>query len=417
MCAARTTAEFTMRDSVATSGSAERPPFQPLAGVKVIEFSQMVMGPSCGLILADLGADVIKIEPLTGDRTRFFKGPAAGFFANYCRNKRSVALNVSASAGRDVARELIRHSDVLIENFRPGLMARSGLDFECLSKLAPHLIYCSLKGYLPGPYEKRLALDEVVQMMSGLAYMTGTPDKPMRAGASVNDIMGGMFGVIAIQAALAERGVTGRGRYIQSALFENSVFLMGQAMMFETVTGLPSVPYSVKDSPWPVYDLFDTEGGAKLFVTIVGEEHWTGFCRAFDRVQWLTDPRLSTSQGRVDQRPWLIPEIAAIFRSWPIDELSATLEKLGLPFAPVNKPGDLFADRHLRDSGGLIDIQLPDARIANTPALPLSIDGARLPNHRNPPAIGEHTRAVLAEFGYAAEAIDALFAQGIVGGA
>ena len=291
-----------MRDAGTTATSDGKLPFRPLAGLKVIEFSQMVMGPSCGLILADLGADVIKIEPLKGDRTRFFKGPAAGFFANYCRNKRSLALDTSTPAGQAVARQLIGQADVLIENFRPGLMARSGLDYESLAAITPKLIYCSLKGYLPGPYEKRLALDEVVQMMSGLASMTGTPDKPMRAGASVNDIMGGMFGVIAIQAALAERRVTGRGRSIQSALFENSVFLMGQAMMFETVTGLPSVPYSVKDSPWRVYDLFDTLGGKKLFVTIVGEEHWSGFCRTFDRAHWLTDPRLATSQGRVDQR-------------------------------------------------------------------------------------------------------------------
>jgi len=373
----------------------------PLAGVRVVEFSQMVMGPACGLILADLGADVIKVEPPKGDRTRHFKGIASGFFNTYSRNKRSVVIDTATPEGRQTARRLIASADVLIENFRPGLMQRLGLGYQSLSELCPRLVYCSLKGYLPGPYEHRLALDEVVQMMGGLAYMTGPPGQPMRAGASVNDIMGGMFGVIAIQAALAERERTGRGAHIQSALFENNVFLMAQAMMFESVTGEKSAPWSVKSAPWPVYDLFETADGEKIFLSVVGEEQWRGFCRAFGRDAWLDDPRLATSQGRVDQRGWMIPEIAALLKVRTMAELCPVLERLGLPFAPVNKPGDLFDDPHLRASGGLLDIQIADGRTVTTPALPFTIDCRRLQKRRDPPKLGEHTAEVLAELGIA----------------
>ena len=371
----------------------------PLAGIRVVEFSQMVMGPSCGMILADLGADVIKVEPPKGDRTRYFKSVASGFFNTYSRNKRSVVIDTATPDGQAVARKLIERADILIENFRPGLLGRFGLDYESVSKFAPKLIYCSLKGYLPGPYENRLALDEVVQMMGGLAYMTGPPGQPMRAGASVNDIMGGMFGVIAIQAALRDRERTGKGAYIQSALFENNVFLMAQAMMFESVTGETSTPWSVKASPWPVYDLFETKGGEKIFVSIVGEEQWTGFCRSFGRDEWLSDPRLATSQRRVDNRGWIIPEIASILKKRTMAELCPVFEALGLPFAPVNKPGDLFDDPHLKASGGLLDITITDGRTVQTPALPFTIDRERLGKRLDPPKVGEHTDEVMRELG------------------
>jgi crotonobetainyl-CoA:carnitine CoA-transferase CaiB-like acyl-CoA transferase len=369
----------------------------PLTGLRVVEFSQMVMGPSCGMILADLGADVIKVEPPQGDRTRFFKSIASGFFHTYSRNKRSVVIDTATPEGQSTARRLIGTADVLIENFRPGLLKRFNLDYQALAPEYPRLIYCSLKGYMPGPYENRLALDEVVQMMGGLAYMTGPPGQPMRAGASVNDIMGGMFGVIAIQAALAERQRTGKGAYVQSALFENNVFLMAQAMMFESVTGEASTPWSVKASPWPVYDLFETRDGERLFLSIVGEEQWEGFCRSFGFESWLADSRLTTSQGRVDNREWIIPAIADVLKRHDMPELCSTFERLGLPFAPVNKPGDLFHDPHLNASGGLMDITINDGRQVKTPALPFSINGERLPKRRDPPQLGEHTEEVLVE--------------------
>ncbi|HRK17425.1 MAG TPA: CaiB/BaiF CoA-transferase family protein [Hyphomicrobiaceae bacterium] len=387
---------------------------QPLAGVRVIEISQLVMGPSCGLILADLGADVIKVEPPGGDRTRFFQGNASGFFATYCRNKRSLAIDTSSREGREVLLRLVRTADVFIENFRPGLLERQGLGHAALSAVNPRLVYCSLKGYLPGPYENRLALDEVVQMMGGLAYMTGPPGQPLRAGASINDIMGGMFGVIAIQAALTERAATGRGRHIQSALFENNVFLMAQMMMYEAINQKPQQTFAIKSASWPVYDLFETSDGKQIFIAIVGEDQWRAFCERFDRRTWLTDPRFASKQTRIDNRPTLIPEIAVIAGQYDAATLSGILETLELPYAPVNTPSALFDDPHLNASGGFHTIDIGGGRQTVTPGLPLAIDGHRLPNHRNPPRIGEHTHEILREIGYDAEDIDRLAAANIV---
>lgn len=387
----------------------------PLSGIRVIEFSQMVMGPACGVILGDLGADVIKIEPLKGDRTRYLGGIGSGFFDTFSRNKRSIALDIAIPEGREVAKKLIASSDVLIENFRPGLMKRSGFDYESVSQFAPKLIYCSLKGFLPGPYENRTALDEVVQMMGGLAFMTGPPGKPMRAGASVNDIMGGMFGVIAIQAALSMREKTGKGQNVQSALFENNVFLMGQAMMFQAVTGRPSTTWAVKEAPWPVYDLFVTKDEKNIFLAIVGEEHWQGFCKNFGREDWLADPALADSKARVAARDKIIPEIAAIIKSRAADELSAIFERIGLPFAPVNAPSDLLNDPHLAASGGLFNLKLDGGKTGKAPALPIILDGVRPPKRLDPPQVGEHTREVLAELDFNDKEIQRLQDAKVIG--
>jgi len=265
-----------------------------LAGIRVVEFSHMIFGPSCGLVLADLGADVIKVEPPEiGDRTRRLRGAGAGFFPMFNRNKRSLALNVKTAAGLAVARRLIDGADVLIENFRPGAMDRLGLGYQALRDSNPGLIYYSAKGFLPGPYEHRAALDEVVQMMSGLAYMTGPPGRPLRAGASVVDIMGGAFGVIGILAALRERERTGRGQRVTSALFESAVFLCGQHMLQHQVTGAPAKPMPMRDPAWAVYDVFTCRDGAQVFVGVVSNTQWRDFCADFQLDDLLADSELA----------------------------------------------------------------------------------------------------------------------------
>ena len=385
----------------------------PLEGVRVVEFAHMVMGPTCGLVLADLGAEVIKVEPLEGDNTRRLVGAGAGFYPIFNRNKKSLAVDLKHSDGKKIVEKLIATADVVTENFRPGALDKLGLGYKELSALHPRLVYCTLKGFLSGPYEHRPALDEVVQMMGGLAYMTGLPDRPLRVGSSVNDIMGGMFGAIGILAALREREFTGRGKLVKSALFENTVFLVGQHMAQYAITGEAPPPMSVKKPAWGVYDIFETKDD-RLFVGIVTDTQWEVFCREFRENELASDARIKTNGARVKQRAWLIPRIGEVFKRWTRADLEKKLEAIGLPYAPVTRPWDLFDDLHLNASGGLVEMRDPRGTIFRAPTLPLELDGKRLPKRNEPPAIGEGARQLLVGMGYSDEAIDALASERVI---
>jgi crotonobetainyl-CoA:carnitine CoA-transferase CaiB-like acyl-CoA transferase len=197
------------------------------------------------------------------------------------RNKKSIAIDMKSPAGIELVRKLIATADVVSENFKPQTMAKLGLDYETLKKTNPELIYVSHKGFLPGPYDHRTALDEVVQMMGGLAYMTGPEDRPLRAGSSVNDIMGGVFGAIGVMAALRQREITGEGQEIQSSLFENNVFLVGQHMMQYAMTGKPAKPMPSRISAWAIYDVFELGNSEKVFLAVVTDTKWKIFCDVF----------------------------------------------------------------------------------------------------------------------------------------
>jgi crotonobetainyl-CoA:carnitine CoA-transferase CaiB-like acyl-CoA transferase len=394
---------------------ASSPSRLPLAGVRVVEFTHMVMGPTCGMLLADMGADVIKVEPIDGDRTRRLLGAGAGFFPMFNRNKKSIAIDLHQAAGAEVARRLAATADIVIENFKPDTMAKYGLDYAALAQGNPRLVYVSHKGFLPGPYEHRTALDEVVQMMGGLAYMTGRPGDPLRAGTSVNDIMGGMFGAIGALGALIQRGITGRGMEVQSALFENNVFLMGQHMLQFAVTGKHPSPMPARDNPWAIYDVFTVAGGEQIFLAAVSDAQWKVFCEVLGFADLAADPGLATNNQRVHARPVLLPTIRARLAGRHADELAALFEQAGLPFAPIRKPEDLYDDPHLIATGGLADVRLPDGPKAGqsvkTTLFPITLDGQRLGVRIDPPKLGEHTRELLAAIGCASAEIDALFAQ------
>jgi crotonobetainyl-CoA:carnitine CoA-transferase CaiB-like acyl-CoA transferase len=370
----------------------------PLAGLRVVEFTHMVMGPMCGLVLADLGADVIKVEPAPdGDNTRRLGGSGRGFFSVANRNKRSLSVDLKSADGITLVRRLLANADILVENFRPGAMDRLGLSYAALAEANPRLIYCSCKGFLPGPYENRVALDEVVQMMGGLAYMTGLPGQPLRAGASVNDIMGGMFGVIGILAAVAERGRTGRGQHVQSGLYENNALLMAQHMAQYALSGVEPPPMSVRQVAWPIYDLFDTADGGQVFVGVVTDTQWRLFCAEFALAGLAADPALSTQAQRLASRPAVLPVVRAALLRFTRADLMAKCEALGLPFAPITRPAELFDDPHLNASGGLVPITLPTGAASRLPALPLSFDGARPAQRRGLPQVGEHNAEIAAE--------------------
>ncbi|GJH24425.1 CaiB/BaiF CoA-transferase family protein [Caballeronia novacaledonica] len=369
----------------------------PLEGVRVIEFTHMVMGPTCGMILADLGAEVIKIEPPGGDKTRNLPGLGIGFFRSFNRNKKSVVIDINTEEGREAAIDLIGQCDVLLENFRPGMMAKFGLDYDTLSKAHPKLIYVSHKGFLPGPYEKRLALDEVVQMMGGLAYMTGPAGRPLRAGTSVNDIMGGMFGAIGVLAALRERDLTGRGQEVQSALFENCVFLSAQHMQQYAMTHEAPPPMPSRVSAWSVYDVFTLAEGEQLFIGAVSDKQFVTLCDVLERPDLAQEPGFATNAMRVAVRPHLLARLGEILANHRADELAPKLEAAGIPYAPIMRPEQLLDDPHLKASGGLVPMQTDDGGTTDVVLLPLTMGGRR-PGVRQPLArVGEHTDEVLGQ--------------------
>ncbi|MCM2346205.1 MAG: CoA transferase [Acidovorax soli] len=393
-------------------------PRLPLEGLRVVEFTHMVMGPTCGMVLADLGAEVIKVEPVEGDRTRHLLGAGAGFFPMFNRNKKSIALDLRSPEGLEVARRLAASADVVAQNFKPGVMTKYGLDYAALSTQNPRLIYVNHTGFLPGPYEHRTALDEVVQMMGGLAYMTGRPGDPLRAGTSVNDIMGGMFGAIGAMAALMQRGITGRGQEVDSALFENNVFLVGQHMMQYAVTGQPAAPMPDRISSWALYDVFSVKDGEQIFLAAVSDAQWITFCDAMGYADLKADPLLATNNDRVRARPTLMPDLRRRLAPHSAAELAAIFEKNGLPFAPISRPEQLFDDPHLNATGGLVDITLPDGeragQTARTTLFPLRMDGQRLGVRLQPPVLGQHTAELMEQLGYTPDQVQALQAQGVV---
>lgn len=387
----------------------------PLDGILVLELGHTVMGPTCGMILADLGADVYKVERTgKGDDTRWLKGFGSGFFTCFNRNKKSISIDLKSPQGRDLLLDMIGSADVLIENFGPGTMERLGLDYETCKKRNQALIYCSLKGFMPGPYEHRPALDEVVQMMGGLAYMTGPSGRPLRAGASVTDILGGSFGAIGILAALNKRKISGEGAHVKASLYESVAFLMSQHIGVAAVTGESPPPMPERGRTWSVYDLFTTADNDQVFIGVTSDRHWQRLCTTFGFEDLAADNSLATNQGRITERDWFLPELQKRFAAMTKEKLMDLAEKAGIPFAPVNRPIDLVSDRHMTESGGLAEVAIPSGGMAKIPKLPLQLNNSSFELRRQPPSIGEGSKDLYRSIGLEENEIDELIKQGII---
>src|SRR3954468_19877749 len=373
-------------------------PNLPLTGVRVVEMTHMVMGPTCGMILAQLGAEVIKVEPPGGDKTRSLGGMGTSFFPLFNRGKRSVVLDLAKPADQEIMHRLLAGADVFLENFRDGLLDKQGLGADELKARHPHLIVAGHKGFLSGPYEHRPALDEVVQMMSGLAVMTGNKAKPQRVGSSANDIMGGMFGAIAILAALYQkRGGGAQGADIRIGLFENCLFLVAQHMVEYEMTGNRPRSMPEREHAWPIYDIFETANGERIFIGVVTEGHWQSFCREFGLTEFLEDSSLRTTTDRILARSRIIPRVAEVIRGWDAATLSATLDRLNICFSPINRPEDLFDDPHVLRPGGLGNNINANGAAFTVPALPIEWNGAHIGEGLRVPVLGADTAAIRAE--------------------
>lgn len=385
----------------------------PLEGITVIELGHTVMGPACGMVLADLGAEVIKVEPTgKGDRTRCLKGFGYGFFTCFNRNKKSISVDLKSEPGREVVLKLLEKADVLVENFGPGTIDRLGLGYEICRQRNIRLIYCSLKGFMPGPYERRAALDETVQMMGGLAHMTGPAGRPLRAGAAITDITAGGFGVIGILAALYQRQFSGKGQLIQASLFESAAFLVAQHLAVAAISGEPPPPMPERGRAWSIYDLFSTADGQQVFIGITSERHWQRMCHTFGFKDWLENEKLATNQDRIVAREYLLPELQRRLASLSKHELIALAEKAAIPFAPVNTPQDLLEDPHMNQSNGFVLTRKPDGGTLKLPKIPLRMDQTDFDLRSHPPQVGEGALDILRWVGYSNRQIRLMVEQG-----
>ena len=374
--------------------------FRPLDGIRVVEFSHMVFGPACGMFLGFLGAEVVKVEPVTGDKTRQLTGMGASFFPTFNRGKKSVTLDTSTDEGRAAFDALIGSADVLVENFRDGSLAKMGLDPESLRRLNPKLITVACKGFLRGPFEHRSALDEVVQMMTGLAYMTGPKGEPLRVGSSANDIMGGLFGAYAVIGALNEREQTGRGREVRVGLFENSLLLVAQHMVQYELLGSEPPPMPDRDFSWPVYDIFQTRDGRDLFIAAVTEGQWGLLCGILKLESLLSDPALQTRMGQIEARSRTIPIVGNAVKNFDTGYLEKQFEDAGIPYAPVLRPAEMYEDPQANQIGGLPVSKLSDGRTFRSPVMPIEIDRGRITPNLDVPATGAGSVDILSRLGF-----------------
>lgn len=392
----------------------------PLKGVRVLELSHIVAGPSGGMMLGDLGADVIKIEhPSTGDTARSQANQGNTFYT-YNRNKQFLALDLRQAKGKAIFEKLVKQSDIVLDNFAPGAMKRLGLDYSWGSKVNPRIIYCSVKGFLPGPYGDRPFLDELAQMAGGIAYLTGFEGKPMRAGASITDIGAATYGVMGILAALYRREQTGVGDCIEAGLYETVVFWISQYITGAQLSGKNPPPRGEQTSGmgkamgWGVYQLFPTKDGTQVFIAVTGNRHWTGLCDALGFDDWKNAPEFNNNRKRTAEK-WRIAErITEAVKQLTYEDITARLYKALVPYSPVGTPLSILGDKHMGEADRWMQLKVGD-KAFKVPKMPFSMSGTQdFEAQKQPAFLGEHTDAILASLGYTQSDIDALKAEKVV---
>ena len=405
-----------------------------LDGVRVLDLTQVLAGPWATQTLGDLGAEIIKIErPGRGDDTRAWGPPyvtGAGYSAYYAstnRNKRSVTVDITQPAGRELIAALAAKSDVLVENFKVGGAARHGLDYAMLGKSNSRLIYCSITGFgQTGPYAPRAGYDAVIQGMGGLMSITGKPkaepgSSPQKIGVAMVDLTTGLYAAIAILAALVQRDRTQLGQYIDLALLDVSVAMLSyQGMNFLTTGTAPDRPGNAHPSIVPYQD-FPTRDGW-IMLAIGNDGQFAHFCRLVGHDEWSADPRFATNQQRVANRQVLVAALAEVMKIRDTREWIKMLEAAGVPCGPINDVADTFSDPQVMARGLRVEIPGPvapgsDQLAASVPSIasPLRLSAAPVDYRRPPPVLGAHTREVLTEIlGLTAAQLDVLAQQGAI---
>lgn len=403
-------------NSPEAQGQADSP--LPLRGVRVLELGHIVAAPLAGMILADLGAEVVKVEPLHGDQSRGSPDQGSVFYS-LNRNKVSLSIDLKKEKGLEALLRLTETADIVLDNHAPGALDRLGVGYEVLAGRNPRIIFCAIRGFLPGPYGDRPLLDELAQMLGGLAYMTGPPGQPLRAGASVVDIGSGMMAVIGILGALIARATSGRGQKIDVGLFETVAFWLSIQVTEAGLTGGVPLPMPMRGMGarlgFGVYRLFKTREQRLVFIAITSDAHWERFCREFQLDDLWGDETLQTGPGRIDHHERLNARIAELVATYDAGELLERLARSAIPHAPVNTPADLLEDRHIRETGALLQVPVAEGRAPiGVPAVPLRSSeyswAVRIP----PPGLGEHSTLVLRELGLADDEIESLVNTGIL---
>jgi crotonobetainyl-CoA:carnitine CoA-transferase CaiB-like acyl-CoA transferase len=386
----------------------------PLAGLKVVELARILAGPWIGQTLSDLGADVVKVESPEGDDTRKWGPPFvatedgrqgdAAYFHSCNRGKRSAVADFRSPEDLEFVARLIARADVVIENFKTGGLEKYGLDYATLSARHPRLVYCSVTGFgQDGPYSQRAGYDAMIQGMSGVMDLTGEPDgPPQKIGVAFADIFTGVYGVIAVQAALAQRERTGRGQHIDMALLDVMVSVTANQSLNYLVSGVAPRRLGNAHPNIVPYQTFGTQDG-HLMIAVGNDGQYRRLCDVLGRADLAEDPRYRENAGRVRERATLVPVLAALIAQWRRDDLLERLAPLGVPAGPINTVADVFADPQVMHRGMRIDLPAPGIDGGSVPSVrsPLRFSDAQLALHRGSPRLGEHTDELRHEVGIA----------------